>query len=118
MDEQRASPLRPWLRATHLDELPQLSTCCGARCHWWARGPNGPTSREQFSREIPRYADRTRMPAGLTGWAQVNGLNGDTSIFDRARFDNYYVEYWSPWLDLVILARTAARWAAAAGGGT
>ena len=46
------------------------------------------------------------MPGGLTGWAQVHGLNGDTSIVDRARFDNQYVEYWSPWLDVVILART------------
>jgi hypothetical protein len=54
------------------------------------------------------------MPAGMTGWAQVNGLNGDTSIFERARFDNYYVEYWSVWLDLVILARTVAVVAAVA----
>jgi lipopolysaccharide/colanic/teichoic acid biosynthesis glycosyltransferase len=46
------------------------------------------------------------MPAGMTGWAQANGLNGDTSIFERARFDDYYVEHWSVWLDLIILART------------
>ena len=68
--------------------------------------PERPYFSERFSREVPRYADRTRMPAGMTGWAQVNGLNGDTSIFERARFDNYYAEYWSIWLDLVILART------------
>jgi lipopolysaccharide/colanic/teichoic acid biosynthesis glycosyltransferase len=48
------------------------------------------------------------MPAGITGWAQVHGLNGDTSIFERARFDNQYIEYWSPWLDVVILGRTLA----------
>jgi lipopolysaccharide/colanic/teichoic acid biosynthesis glycosyltransferase len=70
--------------------------------------PERPHFAERFSQEIPRYADRSRMPAGLTGWAQVNGLHGDTSIFERARFDNYYVEYWSIWLDLVILARTLA----------
>ena len=44
----------------------------------------------------------------MTGWAQVHGLHGDTSIFERARFDNQYIEYWSPWLDVVILARTLA----------
>jgi len=50
-----------------------------------------------------------RMQAGLTGLAQASGLHGDTSLVDRIRFDNQYIEYWSPWLDLVILARTAAR---------
>ncbi|MGH3280490.1 MAG: sugar transferase [Trebonia sp.] len=54
----------------------------------------------------------------MTGWAQVNGLNGDTSVFDRARFDNYYAEYWSPWLDAVILARTAVQVGLAAVGRT
>jgi lipopolysaccharide/colanic/teichoic acid biosynthesis glycosyltransferase len=70
--------------------------------------PERPYFSERFNREIPRYADRTRMPAGMTGWAQVNGLNGDTSIFERARFDNYYMEYWSVWMDLAILVRTVA----------
>jgi lipopolysaccharide/colanic/teichoic acid biosynthesis glycosyltransferase len=46
------------------------------------------------------------MAAGLTGWAQVHGLNGDTSIRDRARFDTYYIEHWTFWLDLVVLGRT------------
>jgi lipopolysaccharide/colanic/teichoic acid biosynthesis glycosyltransferase len=54
------------------------------------------------------------MPAGLTGWAQVHGLNGDTSIGDRARFDNYYIEHWSFWLDLVVLGRTVTSIAAEA----
>jgi lipopolysaccharide/colanic/teichoic acid biosynthesis glycosyltransferase len=70
--------------------------------------PERPYFSERFDREIPRYADRTRMPAGIAGWAQVNGLNGDTSIVERARFDNYYMEYWSVWMDLAILARTVA----------
>ena len=51
----------------------------------------------------------------MTGWAQVHGLNGDTSITDRARFDNYYIEHWSFWLDLVVLARTVTSIAAEAG---
>ena len=59
-----------------------------------------------FAAEIPRYIDRHRVPVGLTGWAQIHGLNGDTSIKDRARFDNRYIERWSLWRDLVILSRT------------
>jgi lipopolysaccharide/colanic/teichoic acid biosynthesis glycosyltransferase len=54
------------------------------------------------------------MPAGMTGWSQVHRLNGDTSIGDRARFDNYYIEYWSFWLDLAVLARTVTSVAAEA----
>jgi lipopolysaccharide/colanic/teichoic acid biosynthesis glycosyltransferase len=78
--------------------------------------PERPYFVQQFGRGIPRYADRTRMRGGLTGLAQVHGLNGDTSVYDRARFDNYYVEYWSPWLDAVILIRTLALVAAVAMG--
>jgi lipopolysaccharide/colanic/teichoic acid biosynthesis glycosyltransferase len=63
---------------------------------------------------VPGYTGRQRMPAGLTGWAQVHGLNGDTSITDRARFDNYYIEHWSFWLDLAVLGRTVTSIAAEA----
>lgn len=103
-----ASSFGRWLRATHLDELPQLVNVLRGQMSLVGPRPERPYFAERFSREIPRYADRTRMPAGLTGWAQVNGLNGDTSLFERVQFDNYYVEYWSVWLDLVILARTLA----------
>jgi lipopolysaccharide/colanic/teichoic acid biosynthesis glycosyltransferase len=54
----------------------------------------------------PRYRARLRVPAGLTGWAAVNGLRGDTSISDRVRFDNAYIQNWSLWLDIKILLRT------------
>jgi hypothetical protein len=70
--------------------------------------PERPYFARQFGQEVPGYDDRNRMPAGLTGWAQVHGLNGDTSIHDRVRFDNQYIENWSLWLDLTILVRTAA----------
>ena len=101
-------PLGRWMRATHIDELPQLLNVVRGQMSLVGPRPERPFFAERFSREIPRYADRIRMPAGMTGWAQVHGLNGDTSIFERARFDNYYAEYWSPWLDAVILARTLA----------
>ena len=68
--------------------------------------PEQPHFVEQFSAEVPHYQDRHRAPVGITGWAQVNGLRGDTSIPERIRLDNYYVEHWSPWLDLVIALRT------------
>jgi lipopolysaccharide/colanic/teichoic acid biosynthesis glycosyltransferase len=103
---EHGSPFGRWLRTTHMDELPQLVNVLRGDMSLVGPRPERPYFAERFSREIPRYGGRTRMPAGMTGWAQVNGLNGDTSIFERARFDNYYVEYWSVWLDLVILART------------
>jgi lipopolysaccharide/colanic/teichoic acid biosynthesis glycosyltransferase len=77
--------------------------------------PERPYFADRFSQQIPGYPDRDRMPAGITGWAQVHGLHGDTSILDRVRFDNQYIEYWSPWLDLVILARTLTSAAPARG---
>jgi exopolysaccharide biosynthesis polyprenyl glycosylphosphotransferase len=103
-----------WLRTSHVDELPQLVNVIRGEMSLVGPRPERPYFAERFSREISRYDGRTRMHAGMTGWAQVNGLNGDTSIFERARFDNYYVEYWSVWLDLVILARTVAVVAAVA----
>ncbi len=68
--------------------------------------PERPHFARQLRRDVPGYAARERVRAGLTGWAQVHGLTGDTSIEDRARFDNYYIEYWSGWLDLMVLVRT------------
>lgn len=105
---EHGSRLGRWLRATHMDELPQLVNVMRGEMSLVGPRPERPYFAARFSREIPCYEDRNRMPAGMTGWAQVNGLNGDTSIYERARFDNYYVEYWSVWPDLVILARTLA----------
>lgn len=114
VDEARCGPLGRWLRTTHLDELPQLGNVLRGEMSLVGPRPERPYFAARFRHDIPRYADRTRMLGGMTGWAQVNGLNGDTSVFDRARFDNYYAEYWSPWLDAAILAQTAVQVVSAA----
>jgi exopolysaccharide biosynthesis polyprenyl glycosylphosphotransferase len=114
---RQSSPLGRWLRVTHLDELPQLVNVLRGDMSLVGPRPERPYFAERFNREIPHYVDRNRMPAGITGWAQVHGLHGDTSIYERARFDNQYIEYWSPWLDVVILARTLAATIRAAAGG-
>jgi hypothetical protein len=68
--------------------------------------PERPYYTSRFAESVPRYDDRHRAKGGMTGLAQVHGLIGDTSIHERARFDNNYIEHWSLWLDLVILLRT------------
>ena len=103
-----------FLRVTHIDELPQLVSVLRGDMSLVGPRPERPHFVRQFSQSVPGYAGRQRMPAGMTGWSQVHRLNGDTSIGDRARFDNHYIEYWSFWLDLAVLARTVTSIAAEA----
>jgi exopolysaccharide biosynthesis polyprenyl glycosylphosphotransferase len=100
------SALGRWLRATHLDELPQLVNVIRGDMSLVGPRPERPYFTTRFSELVPCYQDRHRVNGGVTGWAQVHGLTGDTSIHERARFDNNYIEHWSLWLDLVILVRT------------
>lgn len=106
-DDDRRTPIGAVLRKTSLDELPQLLNVLKGDMSLVGPRPERPVFVDRFSADVPRYPDRHRAPAGLTGWAQVHGLRGDTSIEERARFDNQYIEYWSMWNDIVILARTA-----------
>ena len=110
------SRLGRFLRRTSLDELPQLWNVVRGDMSLVGPRPERPFFVDEFQGRFPRYLDRHRVPAGLTGLAQVNGLRGDTSIEDRARFDNAYIESWSMWGDTKILLRTvgggrqAVRW--------
>jgi exopolysaccharide biosynthesis polyprenyl glycosylphosphotransferase len=103
---EHTTSLGRWLRQTHLDELPQLLNVLRGEMSLVGPRPERPYFAARFELQIPRYDDRHRMRTGLTGWAQVHGLHGDTSIAERIRFDNFYIEHWSPWMDMVILFRT------------
>jgi lipopolysaccharide/colanic/teichoic acid biosynthesis glycosyltransferase len=86
--------------------LPQLWNIIRGDMSLVGPRPERPNFAMQFSNVFRGYPARHRVPCGLTGWAQIHGLRGDTSIADRARFDNYYIENWSPWLDLRIILAT------------
>lgn len=105
--DSRVGPVGRVIRALSLDELPQLWNILRGDMSLVGPRPERPFFVERFSGEVPCYDDRHRAPAGLTGLAAVHGLRGDTSIEDRARFDNAYVESWSVWLDVKIMIRTA-----------
>lgn len=104
--DDRLGPVGKFLRASSLHELPQLWNILRGDMSLVGPRPERPHFVEQFAAHIPRYTARHRVPAGLTGWAQVHGLRGDTSIEDRARFDNFYIENWTPWLDVKIILKT------------
>jgi len=94
------------LRKTSFDELPQLINVLRGQMSLVGPRPERPHFVSQFSKEITSYGDRHRVPVGMTGWAQIHGLRGDTSLEERARFDNRYIEHWSLGQDLMILGRT------------
>jgi exopolysaccharide biosynthesis polyprenyl glycosylphosphotransferase len=106
--EEAFIPAGRLIRATSLDELPQLWNVLVGDMSIVGPRPERPHFAEPFAQEVPGYADRHRLPVGLTGWAQVNGLRGDTSIAERARFDNFYIEHWSLWFDIKVLMRTGS----------
>ncbi|CAM5422341.1 sugar transferase [Streptomyces narbonensis] len=106
--DRRMSAAGSFLRKSSLDELPQLWNILRGDMSLVGPRPERPYFVAQFSKIHTGYAARHRMPVGLTGLAQVHGLRGDTSIEDRCRFDNHYIDHWSLWQDVCILLRTAA----------
>jgi exopolysaccharide biosynthesis polyprenyl glycosylphosphotransferase len=106
--EGRTTGFGRTMRRAGIDELPQLLNVLRGDMSLVGPRPERHGYVELFERSVRRYTDRHRVKAGLTGWAQVHGLRGETSLADRIEWDNYYIENWSPWLDIKILALTFA----------
>jgi exopolysaccharide biosynthesis polyprenyl glycosylphosphotransferase len=106
--EDRRTPVGALLRRLSLDELPQLLNVVRGDMSLVGPRPERPEYVERFARDVSRYQDRHRVKSGITGWAQVNGLRGQTSIADRVEWDNYYIQNWSLRLDFRIIALTLA----------
>ncbi|MEK6235574.1 MAG: undecaprenyl-phosphate glucose phosphotransferase [Planctomycetales bacterium] len=108
-DDHRRTWLGCWMRRLNLDELPQLFNVLAGHMSLVGPRPERPVFVERFRKEIPNYAWRHRVKAGLTGWAQVNGWRGNTSLRRRVEHDLYYINHWSIGLDLKILFLTVLR---------
>jgi lipopolysaccharide/colanic/teichoic acid biosynthesis glycosyltransferase len=108
-DDPRRTRLGSLIRRLSIDEFPQFINVLVGDMSLVGPRPERPMFVEQFKQQIPRYMDRHREKAGITGWAQVNGLRGDTSIAERTKYDVWYIENWSLGLDFKIMLRTIFR---------
>jgi exopolysaccharide biosynthesis polyprenyl glycosylphosphotransferase len=105
-DDPRVTPIGRILRKFSIDEFPQFINVLKGDMSVVGPRPERPYFVEKFKKEIPRYEERHRVKGGITGWAQVHGWRGDTSIEERLRYDLYYIENWSFLLDLKIIFKT------------
>ncbi len=108
-DDPRVTRIGRFLRKTSFDEFPQFINVFLGHMSLVGPRPEQPAFVEQFRELVPRYMERHREKAGITGWAQINGLRGDTSISERTKYDLYYIENWSLWFDFKILILTALK---------
>jgi exopolysaccharide biosynthesis polyprenyl glycosylphosphotransferase len=111
-DDERLTRFGAFLRRTSIDELPQLINVLKGEMSLIGPRPERPELVAVFEQEVHRYEDRHRVKSGITGWAQVHGIGrgedrfGHTTLSDRVEWDNYYIENWSPWLDVKIVLLT------------
>ena len=105
-DDDRCTPIGRFIRKVSLDELPQLFNVLRGEMSLVGPRPERPVFIEQFKKQIPDYMLRHKVKAGITGWAQINGWRGNTSLEKRIEFDLYYIERWSLWFDIKILFLT------------
>ena len=104
--DSRITKVGKFLRRFSLDELPQLVNVLKGNMSIVGPRPERPFFVEKFKNSIPKYIDRHRVKTGMTGWAQVNGLRGNSSIEERTKYDVYYVENWSLVFDVKIILKT------------
>ncbi len=104
--ERRATPFGRLLRRTSFDELPQIINVLRGEMSLVGPRPERPEFVERFRQEIPGYMQKHLVKAGITGWAQVNDLRGDSDLEQRIQYDLYYIDNWSLWFDLRILVLT------------
>lgn len=106
-EDSRKTVFGRFIRKTSIDELPQLFNVLAGQMSLVGPRPEMPYHVSRFKEEIPQYLVRQRVRPGMTGWAQVNGLRGDTSVEERVRYDLWYINHWTLRLDIEILLRTA-----------
>ncbi|MCP5462626.1 MAG: undecaprenyl-phosphate glucose phosphotransferase [bacterium] len=105
-EDDRRTRIGTFLRKTNLDELPQLFNVLRSDMSLVGPRPERPFFVNKFKHNIPHYMSRHRVKSGITGWAQVNGLRGNTSLEERVKYDLFYIENWSFMLDIKILLMT------------
>jgi lipopolysaccharide/colanic/teichoic acid biosynthesis glycosyltransferase len=105
-NDKRRTQIGAFLRRYNLDELPQFLNVLKGQMSVVGPRPERPEFMQEFKKKIPEYMLRHKMKAGITGWAQVNGLRGDTSIEERTKYDLYYIENWSILFDFKIFFKS------------